>query len=101
MKRCERCKMGFKDVLQYIDHRNTFRHEYKKMDPAEKDRIVAKVEAELKPYLLGHGVVEQVMPKRKPIEIIIERTPEPVRTIKPIVGGFLPDPFRLEPEWVS
>lgn len=101
MKQCERCKMKFKDVLQYIEHKNTFKHTWKPMDPAEKDRVVARVEANLMPYLLGHGVIEKVTPKRRPIEIIIERTPESVRNVKPIVEGFLPDPFRLEPEWVG
>lgn len=102
MKQCERCKMKFKDVLQYIEHRNTFKHVWKPMDPAEKDRIVAKVEKEqLMPYLLGHNVAEQVLPRKKtvehPIEIIIERTPERV------IPHRLPDPFgfKLEPEWVG
>ena len=95
MKQCERCKLRFNDVLQYIDHKNTFKHTWTRMDPAEKDRIVAKVEANLKPYLLGHGVVEPVVvPKvaSKPrIEIIIERTEQ----------FALSDPFRLEPSWVG
>lgn len=78
MKQCERCKMKFKDVLHYIEHKNTFKHEWKPMDPAVKDIIVARVEARLQPFLLGHGVnVALIVPKKKPIEIIIERFDAP------------------------
>jgi len=74
MKNCERCGMKFGDVLGYIDHKNTFKHQWKPMDPAIKDVIVARVEDRLRPFLLGHGIKETpVAPKKEPIKIVIER----------------------------
>lgn len=101
MKRCDRCGMEFADLVAAAAHTANFKHEWKPMDPVVKARIVANVEArpQLQAIFVGH--VEPIVPVKKPIEIIIERTPEPVRTVKPIVEHFIPDPFRLEPEWVG
>lgn len=95
MKFCDRCKMKFNDVLEFIHHKKTFVHKYKRMDPAEKDRIVARVEARLAPYLLGHGVKETptivLVPR---VDIIIERFAEHFAAANGLVG-------RPEPNWVG
>lgn len=73
MKNCERCGVKFNNVLEALDHQTNFKHTYKQMDPLKKAAIVARVEGELFPFLVGHGVLAST-PKVK--EIVIERFTE-------------------------
>jgi hypothetical protein len=70
MKNCERCGVKFNNVLEALDHKTNFKHVYKQMDPAKKAAIVARVEGELFPFLMGHGMPRSSS-NRKPI--VIER----------------------------
>lgn len=90
MKTCDRCGVKFNNVLEALDHNTNFRHTYKQMDPVKKAAIVGRVESELFPFLLGHG-----MPQHdKPVKIVIERFADPFNT-----GGLLAG--LPEPNWVG